>query len=179
VKIAILGYSGSGKSTLAKYLGHRYGIPVLYLDRVQFLPGWQVRDRGEAVSIVEEFMKQPSWVIDGNYSNFLQEKRLEQADFIVFMNFSRLSCFFRACRRYLQNRNISRESMADGCLEKMDWAFVRWILYEGRTKRKRSRYRGIVERYREKTVILKNQKQLDRFMEKPFFSEPPPAENFS
>ena len=87
MKIAILGYSGSGKSTLAKYLGHRYGIPVLYLDRVQFLPGWQVRDRGEAVSIVEEFMKQPSWVIDGNYSNFLQEKRLLHKPIQLFLVF--------------------------------------------------------------------------------------------
>lgn len=48
MKIAILGYSGSGKSTLARRLGEQYGIPVLHLDRVQFLPGWRERDPEEA-----------------------------------------------------------------------------------------------------------------------------------
>lgn len=40
MKIAILGTSGSGKSTLAKRLGERYGLPVLHMDTVHFLPGW-------------------------------------------------------------------------------------------------------------------------------------------
>ena len=39
MKIAILGTSGSGKSTLAKRLGERYGLPVLHMDTVHFLPG--------------------------------------------------------------------------------------------------------------------------------------------
>ena len=43
MKIAILGTSGSGKSTLAKRLGERYGLPVLYMDTVHFLPGWVER----------------------------------------------------------------------------------------------------------------------------------------
>ena len=43
MKIAILGTSGSGKSTLAKRLGERYGLPVLHMDTVHFLPGWVER----------------------------------------------------------------------------------------------------------------------------------------
>ena len=48
MKIAILGTSGSGKSTLAKRLGERYGLPVLYMDTVHFLPGWVERPFAEA-----------------------------------------------------------------------------------------------------------------------------------
>lgn len=112
MKIAVLGYSGSGKSTLAKQLADFYQIPVLFLDTVQFLPGWQERNREEALTIVRDFMKNDSWVIDGNYSEFLQKERLEQADQILILNFSRGVCLFRALNRYFNNRGRTRESMA-------------------------------------------------------------------
>ncbi len=41
MKIAVLGYSGSGKSTLARRLGEYFQVPVLHLDVVNFLPGWE------------------------------------------------------------------------------------------------------------------------------------------
>ena len=66
MRIAIIGYSGAGKSTLARTLGERYGIPVLFLDTVQFTANWAERDRGEARAMVEAFMARPDWVIDGN-----------------------------------------------------------------------------------------------------------------
>ena len=48
MKIAVIGYSGSGKSTTADILGQKLNRPVLHLDRVNFLPGWQERDRRES-----------------------------------------------------------------------------------------------------------------------------------
>ena len=118
MKIAIIGYSGSGKSTLARTLGACYGAPVLHLDKVQFVPGWQLRDREEAQGLVAAFMRQDSWVIDGNYAAFFQEERLAAADRIVFMDFPRLACFFRALKRYCKHRNGTRADMAEGCIEK-------------------------------------------------------------
>ena len=41
MKIVVNGYSGSGKSTLAGRLGELYQIPVLHLDTVHWLPGWE------------------------------------------------------------------------------------------------------------------------------------------
>ena len=54
MKIAILGTSGSGKSTLAKRLGETYGLPVLHMDTVHFLPGWVERPfaEEEALSLI-------------------------------------------------------------------------------------------------------------------------------
>lgn len=52
MKIAILGTSGSGKSTLAKRLGERYGLPVLHMDTVHFLPGWVERPFAEEEAMV-------------------------------------------------------------------------------------------------------------------------------
>lgn len=164
MKIAIMGYSGSGKSTLAKYLSTYYDIPVLYLDTIQYEANWKMRDRAQAVSMVAEFMEHDSWVIDGNYSSFLQDRRLEEADCIIYMDFSRWSCLLRAYSRFRRFQHMSRESMADGCTEKIDLQFVWWILYKGRTAKKKRYYNNIVSKYREKTIVLKNQRQLDRFM---------------
>ena len=36
MKIVIIGYSGSGKSTLCRFLGGKYGIPMLHFDTVNF-----------------------------------------------------------------------------------------------------------------------------------------------
>jgi adenylate kinase family enzyme len=168
MKIAILGYSGSGKSTLAKQLGIRLNIPILYLDTVQFEANWTERDRDEALGTVADFMRRESWIIDGNYESLLQKERLELADFILILNFSRLNCLWRAYKRYRQYRNACRESIAPGCEEKMDAAFVWWILYKGRTPCKIRRYQDIIRAYPKKTVVLKNQRQLDAFLQSPF-----------
>ena len=165
MKIAVLGYSGAGKSTLARALGERYGVPVLHFDTVQFTPNWQVRDRDEAHRMVHAFMENPEWVMDGTYSKFEYERRLNEADIIVFLNLPRLVCFWRAWKRYFCFRGRSRPDMADGCCEKMDREFVWWLLWEGRTRQRREKFQRVLEQYPEKTVVLKNQKDIDRYLE--------------
>lgn len=163
MKIAILGYSGSGKSTLARQLGGRYGAPVLFLDTVHFLPGWVERDDGEARAMVDRFMQNDSWVIDGNYGNLRQAERLAQADVILILLLPRAVCFFRAWKRFFQNRHRARPSMAEGCPEKIDLEFLRWILWEGRSAGKRRRYRQIAAAYPGKTVVMKNRRAVDAY----------------
>lgn len=164
MRIAVMGYSGSGKSTLAKYLSAYYDIPVLFLDTVQFEADWRVREGREAVSIVQEFMEHDQWIIDGNYSSFLQAERLQAADQIVLLQFNRFNCLFRVIRRYFRYKNTVRESMAQGCNEKIDLEFIQWILYAGRNRDKKKGYEEILLKYPQKTKILKNQKQLENFM---------------
>ena len=164
MKIAILGYSGSGKSTLARHLADHYKIPVLFLDTVQFLPNWAERDKNEARSMVWEFMQNGSWVIDGNYHDFYQKERLEQADRIIILNFPRIVCLYRALGRYFQYKNTTRESMTSGCIEKIDLEFVWWILYRGRTRKKRDHYKKIASFYQNKTLTFNNQKKVDKYI---------------
>ncbi|MFG6351623.1 MAG: DNA topology modulation protein [Oscillospiraceae bacterium] len=165
MKIAVMGYSGAGKSTLARMLGERYGIQVLHFDRVHWAPGWQERDRGEAHRLVHKFMENPDWVIDGNYTKFEYERRLAEADEIILLLFPRLVSFARAWKRYFQYRGRSRADMGEGCPEKMDLEFMRWILWKGRTPEKRAEFQAIVERYPRKTVVLKSQRDIDRYLE--------------
>ena len=166
MKIAIVGYSGSGKSTLAQVLAQKHNIPVLHLDTVQFLPGWEIRDQGEKEQLVRAFLdSHPQWVIDGNYSKLSYARRLEEADLIILLLFNRFTCLRRAYRRYRQYAHSTRPDMAQGCKEKFDWAFIKWILWEGRTKRKRDQFQQILTQYSHKAVSIKNQEQLNQYLD--------------
>lgn len=164
MKIAIIGYSGSGKSTLAKKLSEIYNCPLLYLDTIQFEANWKIRDIDEGRLMVEKFLKNDSWVIDGNYKKFFQEKRLQDADKIIFMNFPRRICFPQAFKRYLHYKNKTRESMADGCNEKFDLEFIKWLLFEGRKKSIKNHYNEICKCYKDKITIFRNNKDVENFL---------------
>lgn len=119
MKIAVIGYSGAGKSTLAWALSERLGLPLLHLDRVHFLPGWVERDPEEAWALTAAFLERESWVIDGNYAGLLQERRMEEADWIVFLDVCRGRCLLQALGRYWRHRGAVRDSAAPGCVEKL------------------------------------------------------------
>ena len=168
MKIAVIGYTGSGKSVLAAKLGKILGCPVLHLDKLQFEAGWKERKEAEGNRLCEQFLeenKERGWVIDGNYRKLEYERRLQEADRIIFMDFNRFSCLFRAYRRYLDHKGRARNSMTEGCKEKLDLEFIRWILWDSRTRKQKKLWQAMKETCGEKTVVLKNQRQLDGFLE--------------
>lgn len=167
MKIAVIGYSGSGKSTLASRLGGFYNCPVLYLDRIQFEANWKERDEKISRAMVKKFLDDNgSWIIDGNYTRLLREQRLEEANLIIFMCFSRLPCLLQAFKRYMEHRGKTRESRADGCNEKLDFKFIKWILLDGRSKEKKKQYAETIRKYSQKIVILKNREETELFLRK-------------
>ena len=164
MKIAIVGYSGSGKSTLARKLAKQYHTDVLHFDTVHFLPDWEIRSDEEKKRITEDFLNtHDSWVIDGNYSKLFYERRMEEADIIILLLFNRFVCLHRAYRRYIKYQNATRPDMAAGCNEKFDFAFAKWILWDGRRKSAKERYKGLISKYGDKAIVIKNQKQLDDY----------------
>ncbi len=108
--------------------------------------------------------KNENWVIDGNYTWCCYEERMEEADQIIFLNFSSWSCLFRAFRRYLKYRGKVRESMAAGCPEQFNWEFIRWILWDGRSSVHKNQYKRICLDYTRKITIINNQRELDQFL---------------
>lgn len=165
-KTAIIGHSGSGKSTLAVFLGKCFSLPVLHIDRIHFKSEWQERVLDEELPLMRSFLdaNDDGWVIDGNYTKLEFDRRMLEADLIVYMNFNRFSCFVRAYRRSIEYRNRTRPSIADGCNEKFDGDFKRWILIEGRKRKRLERYSEIRKKHERKFVEIRNQKQLDAFM---------------
>ena len=167
MRISIIGYSASGKSTLAKNIGEIFNIPVLYLDKINFLPNWKERDKEESKKIVENFMKENnSFIIEGNFTKFAFELRIKKSNKIIFMDFDRLTCLFQAAERFNKYKGKVRESMAEGCFEKLDLEFLHWILIGGRTEERVNRFKKIIEENKDKVIILKNRKEVDKFLEK-------------
>ena len=167
MKISIIGYSGSGKSTLAAYLGELYGLPVLHLDTVQFLPGWVERSKEERRALVAAFLdenEERGWIIDGTYASLLPERRFAGADRVIFLNFSRLACLLRVWRRYRTYRGQTRASAAEGCPEKLDREFLLWVVRDGRTRERRDKYFELLAACPGERRILKNQRALTAYM---------------
>lgn len=173
MKIAVLGYSGAGKSTLAKQLAQHYNIPLLYLDCVNFEENWKLRDRKEGRQIVADFMKQDSWVIDGNYSEFYQAERLEKASLILILKYSRFACLKGVFGRYFANKGKARESIANGCTEKIDFEFFNWVLWRQYSFAKTIKWNRLKKKYPNKVYIFKSRKELNEFLLRYFkgFSE--------
>lgn len=166
MKIAIIGYSGCGKSTLAEFFSKKYNLPLLYLDKIHHLAGWKEQKPEIEQQKVKNFLdNNENWVIDGNYFKLSFERRMNEADRIIFMNFNCFNCLFRVIKRYLKYKGKNRSSMTDGCEEKIDFEFVSWILHYGRTKEKKKKHANVINTYKSKTVIIRNQKQLDKFYE--------------
>ncbi len=68
-------------------------------------------------------------------------------------------------RRFFRYRGQTREDMAEGCMEKMDREFMWWILWEGRTPQKKECFQQMLDLYPEKAVVLRSQKEIDRYLE--------------
>ncbi len=168
MKIAILGFSGAGKSTLARALGEGLSLPVLHLDAVHHLPGWAEREREDEIKIVGDFLDESDeggWVIDGTYKKVLLDRRLSEADVIILMLYPRLTCFFNAWSRYRKYKGKTRPDSAEGCEEKFDKTFVKWLLIDGRDKRRTKEFYTIADTYGEKVRIVKNRRATDKLLD--------------
>ena len=168
MKISIIGYSASGKSTFAQNIGEILDIPVLHLDKVNFLPNWEERKVEESEKIVLDFIEKNNdkFVIDGNFSKFAYDLRMKISDKIIFFDFDRFTCLFQAFQRYNKYKGKVRESMTEGCCEKLDWEFIKWVLFDGRTEERINKYNRVVEKYKEKVIIVQNRKEADDLLEK-------------
>jgi adenylate kinase family enzyme len=125
-RIAIIGSSGAGKSTLARKLGDLLDLPIVHLDALHWRPGWVEPPEDEWRALQEAAVAQQRWIIDGNYGSTL-DIRLAAADAIIFLDLPRTLCVWRIFLRWLRYRGRSRPDMAEGCPEKLDWGFVRWV----------------------------------------------------
>jgi len=165
-RILIIGSCGSGKSTFARRLGKATGLEVIHLDRLYWKPNWVgTTDEDEWRKTVEIALQGKAWIIDGNYSGTLA-MRLQACDTVVFLDFPRTICVFRVLKRVAFYRKGSRPDMADGCDEKIDWDFVKWIWnYPTRSKPK---VETLLDQHQDTTTIirLKSKKEIENFFVK-------------
>ena len=157
-KIMIIGSGGSGKSTLARKLGEILKLPVIHLDKEFWNPGWIETPKEEWYKKQRNLMLKPEWIADGNFGGSL-EIRLEKADSIIFLDFNRLTCIWGVIKRWFTNYGKTRHDMTEGCDEKIDLQFLKWIWNYPLNSRpnvmaKISKYKNI------ELIIVKNRKEI-------------------
>lgn len=125
-RVLIIGNSGGGKSTLARRLGEKLGLPVIHLDVLFWKPGWVESDRDDYRTRVMAALQAPAWICDGQFTSTFH-LRMPMSDTIVWIDQPRALCLFRAIWRAVTYRHGGRPDMAEGCREKIDLDFYRYI----------------------------------------------------
>lgn len=159
MKIMIIGYSGAGKTTFAKYLESKLNIPRLSLDEVHFNEGRQNTEKND-IEVVNKFLNDNfEWIIDGNYTYCLFDRRLEEADLIYFLDFKVWVCLFQAIKRYFKRLYLIYKNK--GGFLSPDWGLLYHILIYQRTIRKKT-FDEVIVKYEKKLVILRNKADMNR-----------------
>ncbi|MFC3323107.1 hypothetical protein [Mesorhizobium cantuariense] len=122
-----MGCSGSGKSTLARALSTKLDLPYISMDRSFFwLPGWILREQSTIRLMVAEAVEAERWIMDGTGLNTF-DLRLPRTDVVLWLRMPRMTCFVGVLRRWVHYWRQSRPDMADGCPERLDIEFLRYI----------------------------------------------------
>lgn len=162
-RILIIGCSGSGKSTLARAMGEKLHLPVVHLDQLWWKPGWENYTREEFDEKLEAVLTESRWIIDGNFRRTLP-KRLEKCDTVIYLDFSRWACLRGVLHRVVTGCGKVRPDMGQGCPERFDWEFMKWIWSFNRENRTMNYSLLSRTRHAEK-IILKNRREVKRFLE--------------
>ena len=162
-RIMIIGCGGSGKSTLARQLGEITGLPVVHLDKLFWTPGWVSLSREEFDKVHREEIAQEKWIMDGNFDRTIPE-RLARCDTVIYLDFSRFACLMGVAKRILTNYGTVREDMGEGCPERFDLEFLKWVWNFNRNKQARN-YELLAQAKHVKAVVLKNRKEVKVFLE--------------
>ncbi|WP_461205805.1 DNA topology modulation protein [Clostridium sp. DL1XJH146] len=125
-RIVVIGSPGSGKSTFARKLAEIIEIPLVHLDKEYWNAGWVETPRDEWIKKQKNMISAEEWIIDGNYSSTLS-MRIEKADTIICFRINRVKCIQGYFKRLITNINKKRPDMAEGCPEKFDFEFMKYI----------------------------------------------------
>ena len=161
-RIIIIGCGGAGKSTLARQLGERLNIPVVHLDKLFWKPGWGEMPEDEFDELHRQELAKEKWIMDGNFNRTMQE-RMARCDTIIYLDFSRFACLMGVVKRVLTTYGKCRPDMGEGCPERIDFEFLKWVWNYNRDKRERN-YRLLNEAQHAETIVLKNRRAVKKFL---------------
>jgi adenylate kinase family enzyme len=162
-KITIVGSGGAGKSTLSVQLSEKLNIPVYHLDLYFWKSGWQEVEKEKCDNVNSELVNKDKWIIDGNFSRTMG-LRMDKADTIIFLDIPRFCCLINAIKRYFRYHNKTRPDLAEGCFEKIDFQYYKWIL--DYPKKFKPRTLKNIEMYgkNKSVIVLKSKKEAANFL---------------
>jgi len=100
--------------------------------------------------------------LDGNYGRVLRV-RLAACDTVIFLDLPPWLCLWRILKRRFRYKGRRRPDLPEGCPERLNWEFARWVLGYRRNQRP-----GVLERLSDfgdkRVVILRSQSSIERFV---------------
>lgn len=159
-RILLIGCPGSGKSTLARNLSKRLGLPLVHLDSLYWGENWQPVPREQFDKLLLEALEQPRWIVDGNFER-TQKTRMEYADTVIFLNYSRWTCLRGVLKRIITNYGTVRPDMGPGCRERFDWDFIGYTWNFQKTKEQH--YLNLLEQWGKNTLVFSSRKECRRW----------------
>lgn len=167
-RIMVMGISaGVGKSTFARSLGKILSINVYHLDALYWKPNWVAASFEEFSQSHQKLLNQSQWIIEGNYNN-TAKARAEHADTIIYLELPLYVCLYRVVKRWIKNIGKTRPDMGEGCKEKIDWSFIKFIYttYYPRKQKMIDRLQALQALGPKKNIIiLKSQRDINFCLE--------------
>ena len=161
-RIVIIGCGGAGKSTLARQLGEKLDIPVVHLDKLFWNPGWVEKTQEEFDTLHEQELAKEKWIMDGNFNRTMPQ-RIARCDTVIYLDFSRIACLLGVLKRVLTTYGKVRPDMGEGCPERIDFEFLKWVWGYNKNKRERN-YKLLNEAQHAETIVLKNRRAVRKFL---------------
>jgi adenylate kinase family enzyme len=165
-RVLVMGSSGSGKSTFAMRLSEITGIPFVSLDALFWKPGWVKSDKAEFRERVTQAARQPRWIMDGNFQSHLVELRRDVSDTVIWFDLPRSTCMLGILKRIARSYGQVRPEMGEGCPEKIDFEFFRYVWTYRRQQRPKllDYFQGL--RADQELVCFSDRAQADDYLQK-------------
>ena len=161
-RIIIIGCGGAGKSTLARKLGEVLDLPVVHLDKLFWKPNWVEKSNEEFDALLAQELAKDRWIMDGNFNRTIPE-RMKRCDTIIYLDFSRFACLMGVLKRIITTYGKVRPDMGEGCPERIDLEFLKWVWNFNKNKRE-SYYKLLNEAENVETIVLKNRRAVKLFL---------------
>ena len=159
-RIIIIGSGCSGKSTFSRQLGDKLLLPVRHLDKHFWLANWTSKGEVTWQKELDKLIGEDRWIIDGDYKESYA-KRAERADTIIFLDVPRYKTMARFIKRVIKNRGKTRADMAEGNIEKINYAYLKWLY---KYDRKIPLNLVNMQKNTKNTYILSNKSQVKEFL---------------
>lgn len=162
-RVCIVGISASGKTEFSKYLSEKLQLPLYHMDTFYWQENWVRAPESLWLEKEKQILETSSWIIEG-YLDEQYPQRLQQADIIIFLDFSGFYCVCNLIKRWWKYHHVPRHEIAVGCTDRLDFHFLKTVLF----RRERAEILRALEKTatRPKAIVFKNPKELKSWIDK-------------
>lgn len=157
-KAIIIGCPGSGKSTFARKLADKTGLPLFYLDMLNWNADKTTVSKDIFCERLNKILIQDKWIIDGNYGSTM-EMRMSACDTVFFLDFDA-----DVCLSGIKERQGKPRPDMPWIETEDDEEFLQFI--RDYNTQNRPRVMELLKKYGEKEIfIFQSRNEADRYLE--------------